>query len=82
MRVRVLRAFTVGGRIYRPGCRYDVAELVDDVAELERCGWLVLVDADDNVLRLQTPEDGQALTLRNNPSSPASAGVSMAPSLI
>lgn len=77
MHVRVLQAFTVGGRIYRPGCRYDAAELADDLDELERVGWLIVVDADDNVLRLQTPESGQRLTRRE--SSPASAGVFMAP---
>ena len=63
MQVRVTRAFALGSRIYSPGIYELTEELADDVAQLEREGWIVVV-CDDDPIRLNSPERGQSLVLR------------------
>jgi len=63
MQVRVTRAFALGSRIYSPGIYELTAELADDVAQLEREGWIVVI-CDDDPIQLDSPETGLQLALR------------------
>lgn len=75
MRVLVKVPFALGAKVYSVGVHPLEGPLREDLDELERCGWVAIIDTAGNPVRLHTPEDGQRLTLRDNPSSPVSAGV-------
>lgn len=64
MRVRVIQCFACGPRVYKPGV-YDLTpELADDMDQLLKLGWIVIVKDIGDPIHLHKPEDGLSLALR------------------
>ena len=64
MRVKVVQCFACGSKVYRPGT-YDLTpELAADLDELQRTGWVIVIEDAADPVQLSTPEDGQPLVLR------------------
>jgi hypothetical protein len=63
--VLVRQPFTLGKKVHHRGDVVLVmAELETELPDLLRAGVVVVVKSPDDPVQLQTPEDGQSLTLR------------------
>ena len=59
MRVRILQCFALAGWIYKPGI-VEVDDLLrDELDDLQREGWIVVIEDADDPIRLTTPESAQ-----------------------
>lgn len=64
MRVQVIQCFACRSNVYQPGIHELTPELAEDLDELQRTGWVVVIEDTADPLQLQTPEIGQSLALR------------------
>lgn len=58
VRVKVIQCFACGSQVYPPGIHDLTPELADDLAELQRVGWVVVVEDAADPIHLTTPESG------------------------
>jgi len=64
VRVKVIQCFACGSKVYRPGT-YDLTpELAGDLDELQRIGWVIVLEDAADPIQLSTPETGLQLALR------------------